>query len=298
MKSRRINGDSVFGFANYALLCAMLFVMLYPFWHVVMTSFSDIKALAETGNVGFLPKGLSLRGYRELLLYDRLPRYFANTFLYLALGTALRLFISAITGFAISVNRFFARKFVTIAMVVTMFVSGGLIPTYMLIRALNGFNTVWVMVVPAALDVYTCIVFKTFFQQLPGELKDASAIDGANDLVMLFRIVLPLSKALLATFAIFSIVGYWNEWFSALLYLRKAEMHPIQMFLRSLLVNMETMKSGASATSMNITGTEVLMNLKVVRSASIVVTTLPIVLIYPFFQKHFAKGIMVGSLKG
>jgi putative aldouronate transport system permease protein len=180
-----------------------------------------------------------------------------------------------------------------------MFISGGLIPNYMLIRQLGWIDTIQVMVVPSALDVYTCIVFKTFFQQLPGELLDAAAIDGANDIYILFRIVLPVSRPLLATFAIFSIVSHWNEWFSALLYLNKPAMHPIQMFLRNLLVNMETLRSGAGAGMVvAATGAEVLYKAKVIRAASIVVTTLPIVAIYPFFQKYFTKGIVVGSLKG
>lgn len=298
MKRKGINGDSIFGFANYVLLCVVLFVMLYPFWYVIMTSFSSPQGLAEKGNVDFLSRGFSLVGYKELLLYDKLPRYFLNTVIYLTVGTFLRLLVSSLTGYSLSVQHFWARKIIMIALVVTMFISGGLIPFYVLIRSLHGFDTIWVMVVPGALDVYNCIVFKTFFQQLPGELKDAAAIDGANDIVLLFRLVLPLSKPLLATFAIFAIVGYWNEWFSALLYLRKTEMHPIQMFLRNLLVNMETLKSGQGQVGFSVTGAEILMKTKVVRAASIVVTTLPIMLIYPFFQKHFTKGILVGSLKG
>jgi putative aldouronate transport system permease protein len=298
MKLKRMNDEAVFNLCNYVFLCVVLFVMLYPFWNVLMTAFSAPKDLAEAGNVNFLPRGFSLYGYKELLLYNKLPRYFLNTVLYCVLGTFLRLLVAALTGYALSVKRFFARKVIMIAMVITMFISGGLIPNYILIKQLGGFDKIWVMVVPGALDVYTCIVFKTFFQQLPSELIDAAYIDGANDIKLLFRVVLPVSTALLATFAIFSIVSYWNEWFSALLYLRKTNMHPIQMFLRSLLVNMETLKVGVGSSSVNVGGAEVIMRTHVVRAASIVITTLPIMLIYPFFQKYFTKGILVGSLKG
>lgn len=298
MKRRRMSGDILIESMIYAAFCILLFVMLYPFWYVIMTSFSDAKALAEGGNVGFWPRGFSLNGYQDLLLYERLPRYFINTVIYLSFGTILRLIVASLTGYSLSVHHFYARKVIMIFMVITMFVSGGLIPYYVLIKGLKGFDTLWVMIVPGALDVYTCIIFKTFFQQLPQELKDSASIDGANDLVMLFRIILPISKPLLATFAIFSIVGYWNEWFSALLFLRKTELHPIQMFLRNLLVNMETLKSGTGQVGMNVSGAEILMKTKIVRSASIVITTLPIMLIYPFFQKYFTKGIIVGSLKG
>ena len=296
LKTWRINDDKVFGFVNYTFLVLLLFLMLYPFWYVIITSVSDPTALAFGGNPDMLPRGFSLYGYRELLNYKLLPRYFMNTLLYVTLGTFLRLLISSLAGFVLSVKRFKPGKVIMVAMVITMFISGGLIPTYMLVRSLKGFDTVWVMVVPGCLDVYTCIVFKTFFQQLPEELKDAAEIDGANDLVMLFRIVLPISKPLLATFAIFSIVGYWNEWWSALLYLRKNEMHPIQMLLRSLLVQMDMLKSGEGIAKVN--QSEILVRAKVVRAASIVITTLPIMLIYPFFQKYFTKGIVVGSLKG
>jgi len=299
LKMRRLNSDSVFVTGIYVFFIVLLFIMLYPFWYVIMSSFSDPQKLAELGNVGFLPRGFSIIGYQELLLYKLFPRYILNTIIYLTLGTFLRISIASLMGYVLSVDHFFARKVITALLVITMFISGGLIPYYVLIRSLKGLDTIWVMVVPGAIDVYTCIVFRTFFKQLPGELKDSAFIDGANDLVMLFRIILPISKPLLATFAIFSIVGYWNSWFDALLFLRKIEMHPIQMFLRNLIINMMTLTSGESGSvQYKITGAEMLMKTKIVRSASIVVTTLPIMLVYPFFQKYFTKGIIVGSLKG
>jgi putative aldouronate transport system permease protein len=277
----------------------MLVVMLYPFWNTAMTAVSEPKALSRQGDVGLLPKGLSLEGFRELFLYKQLPTYFANTVLYAALGTVLRLLVASLAGYVLSVKHFSAGKAIMAAMVVTMFISGGLIPSYMLIRGLNWMNTIQVMVVPGALDVYTCIVFKTFFGQLPAELTDAASIDGANDLYILFRIVLPISKPLLATFAIFAIVSYWNEWFSALLYLNKPAMHPIQMLLRNLLVTMSAQITGSGAgLALAAGGTEIIYKAKVVRAASIITTTLPIAVVYPFFQKYFTKGIMVGSIKG
>ena len=296
---RRLNSGTVFVSSIYAFFIVLLFVMLYPFWYVIMTSFSDPNKLAELGNVDFWPRGYSIIGYQELLLYKLFPRYIFNTIVYFTLGTILRLTIASLMGYVLSVNHFFARKFVMTLMVVTMFIGGGLIPYYVLIRSLKGLDTIWVMVVPGAIDVFTCIIFRTFFKQLPDELKDSAFIDGANDLVLLFRIILPISKPLLATFAIFSIVNYWNSWFDALLFLRKIEMHPIQMFLRNLIINMMTLTSGESGSiEYKITGAEMLMRTRIVRSASIVVTTLPIMLVYPFFQKYFTKGIIIGSLKG
>jgi putative aldouronate transport system permease protein len=201
-------------------------------------------------------------------------------------------------GYVLSVRRYFAQKFVMIVMVITMFVSGGLIPYYVLIKALRGFDTIWVMVVPGAIEVFTCIIFRTFFKQLPTELKDSAFMDGANDVIILFMIYIPISKPLLATFAIFSVVGYWNSWFDALLFLRKIEMHPIQMFLRNLLIQMMALTSGAGQMRTDVGGAEILERTRIVRAASIVVTTLPIMLVYPFFQKYFTKGIIIGSIKG
>ena len=299
MKKRGIDGDKAFGFANITLLTLILLTMLYPFWYVIIQSFSDPIRLGRMGNPNLLPRGFSLFGYIDLLQYKQFPRYVMNTVIYLTLGTIFRLLISSLAGYVLSVKRFKPGKVIMIAMVFTMFFGGGLIPTYILIRSLGWFNTVWVIVVPGALDVYACIVFKTFFQQLPGELKDAAEIDGANDPMMLFRIIVPVSKPLLATFAIFSIVAYWNDWWSALIYLRKTEMHPIQMLLRNLLVVGEAIKGQANAAgAVRYNAVEAIYKMQVTRSASIVVTTLPIMLIYPFFQKYFTKGIIVGSLKG
>ena len=297
MRKKRLNSDTIFSFFNLFFLLIVLFLMLYPFWYVVMTSFSDAGRILKEGNVILWPRGFSLDGYKQLLMYKALPQYFINTLIYVVLGTLLRIIVASLAGYSLSVKRFVAGKFIMIAMVITMFISGGLIPTYMLIKSLNGFDTIWVMVIPGAIDVYTCIVFKTFFQQLPGELKDAAEIDGANDLLMLTRIILPVSKPLLATFAIFAIVGYWNEWFSALLYLNSKSMHPIQMFLRNLLVSMQTIAS-ESGSAGKIVSMDALIKARIVRMCSIVVSTLPIILIYPFFQRFFTKGIIVGSLKG
>ncbi len=294
----RIKDNRLFDIINILLLLIILFIMIYPFWNVLVTSLSDPKSLALKGTTGFLPRGLSFEGYRLLIQEPTLPRYYLNTILYLVLGTVFKLFLSIITGYALSVRRFFLGKPIMILMVITMFIGGGLIPYFLLVRQLGMINSIWVMIIPGALDVYNCIVFKTFFQQLPGELYDAAAIDGANDIILLWKVVVPISKALIATFSIFAIVGYWNGWWDALLFLNKQEMHPIQMYLRKILVSMEMMAADTTGAASVRTGLESVSILRTVRSAAIVVTTLPIICVYPFFQKYFTKGVIVGSLKG
>ena len=289
--------DRIFMVIVTSILLLVLFLMIYPFWNVFMTSISDQELLRTMGNVSFLPRGFSMEGYRLLFQNNMLLRYYANTVTYALTGTAFLLIVSSLTGYALSVKTFCLRKVMMTLMIITMYVSGGLIPSYLLIRKLGWFDTLWVMTVPGALSVYNCIVFKTFFQQIPDELKEAAFLDGANDLQLLIRIILPLSKALLATFAIFSIVGFWNGWFDALVYLRDTSRYPIQNYLRSLLVNMETLASD----TMSKAASQARMTAqvyRVVRGAAIVVTTLPIMMVYPFFQKYFAKGVIVGSLKG
>ncbi len=292
---RMTRGDRVFTVVNMTLLILMCLIMVYPFWNTFMTAISDPLSLSQKGNVTFLPEGLSTEGFRILFREKFLPRYFLNTILYASLGTIFQLTVSTLTGFALSFKRFCLKKLVMALMLVTMYISGGLIPTYLLIRQLGWFDTVWVMTVPGAINVYNVIIFKTFFQQQPYELREAAYLDGATDLQLLTRVILPLSKALLATFAIFSIVGYWNSWFDALIYLRKNELYPIQNFMRSLVVNLQSLSTEMGGSNNVRIGTS---TPKVVRAAAIVLTTLPIMLIYPFFQKYFAKGIIVGSLKG
>lgn len=289
--------DRVFIISNGIFLTIILVLMIYPFWNVVMTSFSDVNEISRHGGVNLLPRGFSTVGYRRLFQEKMLFRYYANTILYAGIGTMLCLLVSALTGYALSVPTFSLRRPIMILMVITMYVSGGLIPYYLWINQLGMLDTLWVMVIPGALNVYNCIVFKTFFQQIPSDMKEAAYLDGANDVQLLWYIVLPVSKALLATFAIFSVVSYWNGWFDAMIFLRDTSKYPIQNYLRNLLINMASLAADPTTAQATQARTDT-DTVKLVRSAVIVVTTLPIMVIYPFFQKHFAKGVIVGSLKG
>ena len=272
----------------------MTLIMLYPFLHVISLSLSDPKLITR-GLVSWYPQGINAEGYKLILGSSQLWVGYKNTIIYAGLGTFFTLFFTSLMAYPLAIRDFVGRKFITIYLTITMFFGGGMIPTYLLIRNLKMINTIWVMVIPGCISAWNVIIFRSFFQGISGELRESAYLDGANDITILFRIILPLSKALLATFGLFSIVGHWNSWFSALIYLNEESMYPVQMVLRRILFI-----SNASETSdlaaMRIAQKQV--HSKNIQMAAIVVTITPILCIYPFIQKHFTKGVLMGSLKG
>jgi putative aldouronate transport system permease protein len=284
--------DKLFGILNTVFLAFVILVMTYPFIYVLSMSFSDSDQLLVDGSVVLLPRGFSVAAYKVLIDNSDIFTYYLNSIVYAAGSTVFVLLISSLTGYALSVTTFFARKVIMVLMTITMFIGGGLVPYYILIKNLGMVNTIWVMMVPSAINVWNCILFKSFFQQIPPSMRESAFIDGANDFVILFKIILPLSKAMLATFAVFALVGSWNDWFTALLFLHKEKMYPVQMLLRKMLVNLDLNNINTRALKMIVKDT------RTVRCAAIVITVAPIVCVYPFFQKYFTKGIMIGAIKG
>ena len=206
-------------------------VWLYPMARVIALSLSDPTAIL-LGEVDWYPKRPTLKGYSYILSYRLLWRAYANTVLYAGVGTFVTITLTSMIAYSLSIKTFVLRKFLTVYLTITMFFSGGLIPTFLLIKTLGGMDTFWVMVIPGSVAAFTVIVFRTFFQNHPESLRESAYIDGANDITILFRIILPMSTALLATFALFTIVGHWNRWFEALIYLTDPQRHPLQMILR------------------------------------------------------------------
>jgi putative aldouronate transport system permease protein len=283
----------LFDLVNYVAMIVLVIVMVYPLLNVIAISLSHPDYIA-LGQVNWLPKGFNTKGYEIILKETQLYISYRNTIMYAAVGTVLTLVITSLMAYPLTIAEFKLKKFVTIFLAITMFFGGGMIPTYLLIKDLGLLDSFWVMVLPGCVGAFNAFIFRSFFQGIPPELRESAFIDGANDLTVLFRIYMPLSKALLATFALFSIVGHWNEWFSALLYLKSESMYPLQMFLRSLVVE----DSGTAATEIQnmVRGKEV--NPKNIQMAAIIVTLAPILCIYPFVQKYFVKGAIVGSIKG
>jgi len=287
-------GSRLFDVFNYGLMLLLIVITVYPLLHVISISLSHADFIA-LGEVSFFPKGFNIKGYQIIFEKQMLYTSYANTVMYAAVGTLLTLLLTSLMAYPLTVSKFRIKKTITIFLAVTMFFSGGMIPTYLLMKELHLLNTFWVMVLPGCISAYNVIIFRTFFQNIPSELRESAYMDGANDLTVLFRIYLPLSKALLATFALFTIVGHWNEWFSALIYLRDENRYPLQMFLRSIIFTQQGYGSSEQATEM-IQNRQI--NPKNIQMAAVVITMAPILCIYPFVQKYFVKGVMVGSIKG
>lgn len=287
-------GSRLFDTFNYAAMFLLIVVMVYPLMNVISLSLSHADFIA-LGEVSWFPKGFNLKGYE--IIFDKPLLYisYKNTVLYAAAGTFLTLLLTSLMAYPLTIAKFQMKRFITIFLAVTMFFSGGMIPTYLLMKNLHMLNTFWVMVIPGCISAYNVIIFRTFFQNIPSELRESAYMDGASDLTVLFRIYLPLSKALLATFALFTIVGHWNEWFSALIYLRDENKYPLQMFLRSVIFSQQGTGQGEKIANMIQTRQ---VNPKNIQMAAIVITMAPILCIYPFVQKYFVKGVMVGSIKG
>jgi putative aldouronate transport system permease protein len=284
-----------------ALICAFLFlvcaVMLYPMLRVVAMSFSDAKYIVS-GEVSIFPKGFNVLGYQIILKDPSIWQAYRNTILYAGVGTLITLIVTSLVAYPLSIPNFVLKKPLTIYLAVTMFFSGGMIPTYIAIQKMGGINSLWVMVLPGCLSAYNAFVYRSFFQGISPSLRESATIDGANDLIIFFRVILPLSKPLLATFSLFSAVSHWNSWFSAVLYLRDSSLHPLQMILRKLVVteSMDMLSSGESELIVMFAAQQVAP--QNIQMAAVIVILVPILSIYPFLQKYFVKGMMVGSIKG
>ena len=298
MPYKASTGDKVFDVFNYVFMILLMFIMLYPLVYVISVSFSSPPYI-DAQAITFYPKGLNINAYFYIFTETRDYVVFGyrNTIIYAAVNTVLMLLVTTLVAYALSVTDFVLKKSVTIILSITMFFSGGLIPTYLIIKSLHLLNTMWVMILPGCVSAYTVFVFRTFFQQLPVDLRESSLIDGANDFFIWFRITIPLSKPIIATYSLFNIVGVWNSWFNALLYLQDEKLYPIQMFLRRIVVNMQinSMYGNTQIASMLAMGK---VHTKNIQMAMIVISLLPILFIYPFVQKYFMKGVLIGAIKG
>lgn len=295
MMYREKFGSRLFDGLNYMFMLLLVVVMTYPIIHVLAISLSSATAI-QAGKVGWLPKGLNFEGYKYVLARPDLWVAYKNTVFYAAGSTFFTLLFTSLLAYPLSVKAFAAGKIVMIYVVVTMFISGGLIPTFLLIKELHLLNTFWVMVLPGAVGAFNVIIFRTFFQNIPNDFRESAYMDGANDVGILFRIYMPLSKPLLATFALFTIVANWNEWFSALIYLKDPGKFPIQMLLRKILI-LEDVTGATFSQAANVLR-EQNISPKNIQMAVATIAMLPILCVYPFVQRFFVKGIMIGAVKG
>jgi putative aldouronate transport system permease protein len=288
---RESPGYRVFRVANAIALLLVCAVTLYPFVNLVAKSFSSEGHIAA-GEVNLVPRGFNLDTFRVVLADDLFWTNYANTFLYTVVGTVIAMAITSTYAYALSKPHLKGRAFFVGIAVFTMFFGGGLIPNYILIASYLGWrNSIWAVVVPGALSVFNLLVMKAFFENFPTELEEAAAIDGLSTYGVFFRIVLPLSKAVLATMTLFYAVGLWNSWFSAFLYMDDKSLFPVTVYLRNLIA--------AATGSQDIAeGGEAVQVAANIQAVTMLLTVLPIICLYPFVQRYFVSGVMLGSVKG
>ncbi|MGN1019796.1 MAG: carbohydrate ABC transporter permease [Aristaeellaceae bacterium] len=283
----------IFTVCNTLFLLMLMVITLYPLWLQFITSISHGLEVMK-GGVTLLPRNPTLATYRTIVRGE-LFMYMKNTIVYTVAGTAINLVMSCLCAYPLSRRTFSGRRFFTMLVTFTMFFSGGMIPLYLTVKQFGMMDTIWALVLPGAISTYNMIVIRTAFQSIPDSLIESAQLDGANDLIILGKIVVPLSKATLATMLLFYAVTHWNSYFDAMLYINKKDMYPLQIMLRNMLIgglfNEETAIAGASADSFAVTDATL-------RSAAIIVTTLPILVVYPFVQRYFVKGVMIGGVKG
>jgi len=287
--------DRVFQFFNLLLILAIFVVLVWPLWFVLIASFSDPNAV-NSGQVLLIPKGLTLSGYKRMLEYKDIWTGFSNTIFYTLTGTTLNMVLSVCMAYPMSVKEFAPRKILMVFFMITMYFSGGLIPTYLLMKNLDILNTRWAMILPGAVSVYNCLIIRSYFMNsIPAELKEASILDGANPAQYLFQVVLPLSAPVLAVITLYYMVGHWNSYLNALYYIYDFDLYPLQSVLRELLMSDKMM--AAMVTDPEL-ARQAMQTAQAMKYCVVIVSIVPMLCVYPFVQKHFVKGVMIGAVKG
>ena len=290
VRDRSVSAKVFEAVVHIVMICVVLLTLL-PVIHVISISFSSAAAISR-GDVGLWPVEFSVSAYTAIFKSGNVPRSFLNSVYYTALGTASNMLLTTMMAYPLSRTYLTFRKFYNVLVLITMFFSGGLIPTFLTVKSLGLYNTVWAIVLPGAISTWNLIIMRTFFMGLPAELEESAQLDGANDFTIFARIILPLSKASIATIALFYGVGHWNNWFSGMIYFKNSKSYPLQTILRSIVINSEV--------SDEITVDEVINSISAegIKYSTLVVSMVPMMAVYPFIQKYFVKGVMIGSLKG
>ena len=298
-KIRRSREDVIFDVVLFVILTLIFIIVAYPLYFIIISSVSDPKAVAG-GKVIFYPIGLNFKGYAEVFKDSRIIRSFLNSLFYTFCGTMLNLAVTLPTAYALSRKKFFLKKPVTIFYMITMFLSGGMIPTYLVVQKTGLLDTMWSLIIPGALSVYNMIVARTFFQQnISEELYEAAELDGCGHGKFFFSVALPLSGAITAIMVLYYGVGHWNAYFNALLYMQTESKFPLQLILRSIMVQNEAQQNQQAVNAAARAALEESRQLaELMKYSLIIISSIPVLVIYPFIQKHFVKGVMIGSLKG
>lgn len=279
---------------NKIIIAFLVLITVLPMGYILIASFMDPQVLANQG-ISLNPQDWTVDGYKRVLGDNAILRGFINSLIYSTAFAVLTVIISVLTAYPLSKKDLVGRRWINYFLIFTMFFGGGLVPTYLLIKNLGMLNTIWSIIVPGAVNVWNIILARTYFQGLPDELVEAAVIDGANDFQIFLKIMLPLAKPIMFVLFLYAFVGQWNSYFDAMIYIKDPNLAPLQLVLRNILIQSEV--------SQNMIGAQAAMNemkkiAEMIKYATIIISSLPLIVMYPFFQKYFDKGIMAGSLKG
>ncbi|WP_054955642.1 carbohydrate ABC transporter permease [Paenibacillus dakarensis] len=282
---------SWFDLINLIIMSGVVVLCLYPFIYMLAVSFSGSGPISQ-GEVWLFPKEFNLDMYKYVFQDGRIMSGYKNTIIYVTLGTATALLVTSLGAYSLSKRNMIFNKTFMVMVVFTMFFGGGMIPTFLVVKELGLVNTMWAIILPGAVSTWNLLIMVTFFRGIPAELEESGKLDGLSEMGILFRIVLPLSMPVMATIGLYYAVGLWNGFLGPLLYLRDQELYPLQLHLRSIVL------SGELTSSEGPIGGEFVIVETALKYAAIMVSTLPILLVYPFIQKYFVKGALIGSVKG
>lgn len=291
----RLNRMNWFDWLNYLFMFLVILLMVYPLYYCAIVSISDGMAVTR-GEVILTPIGFDLTAYKVVFGNQQILRSYLNTLYYTGLGTLINIVMTALAAYPLSRQRLKGRRVINFLFMLTMFVSGGMIPLYLQVQKLHLLNTTWSIVLPGAISTYNLIIMRTFFASVPEELHEAAEIDGASQFQTFLTVIIPLSQTILATLTLFYAVSHWNSYLSALLYLTDSSRMPMQMVIRKMVIdsdvaNLTTANSASSSSETLITESKL-------KYAIVMISILPMIVIYPFLQKYFVKGVMIGSVKG
>ncbi len=288
-------GRYIFEIINAVILLTVVFICIAPILHVLFASISEPTKLASHEGIILFPLGnITLKGYSLVFHNPNIISGYLNTLFYVSTGTAISVLLTILGGYAFSRKNFLLHNPLMLFVSFTLLFNGGLIPTYMVIRSLGFIDTRWAIIIPSAISVFNLVIVRTSFMQIPASIEESAKLDGANDFTVLFRIMLPVSKAVIAVIVLFYAVFQWNSWFTASIYLRDRRLYPLQLILREILVQNDT----TSIMQSSDLSKETDFYKSLVKYSTIIVATIPIMTIYPFVQKYFVQGVMIGAIKG
>lgn len=292
--SKRTKGEKIFAVFNTIGLVALSLVFILPIWHVLMGSISDPMKISAHSGLIFWPLGeATLGGYRLVMNNAQILRSYANTILYVVLSTGIGLVLNILAAYVMSRKNLYWGKLFSFIVVFTMLFNGGLVPTFMIVRNLGLLDTIWAVILPSALSAYNIIIMRTSFSEIPDELVEAAHIDGAGHFRILVQVILPVSKAIIMVIVLFYGVQHWNEWFNAAIYLTDRKLYPLQLTLREIVL-----LSSENSIIADADGQDVMIYRPLIKYATIMVSIIPMMMVYPFVQKYFVTGVMIGAVKG